>query len=71
MKNVWEKMPNMTHGKRRIQAKERAKKKFKRSLDRDMTEEEKVVFQAAFGMGWKEGKKRQRQLTREELKEKK
>lgn len=60
----------MTKGKRKLESKEQARKKFIKFLGRDMTEGERHTFQAAFGMGWQEGKKRQRQITRKGEKEK-
>ena len=59
----------MTQGRRRTKAENRAREKFKKFLGREMYEPEKQAFHSAFGMGWKQGKKRQRQLAREELKE--
>ncbi len=56
----------MTHGRRRIKSRREALKKFKKGHGGFMTEREHHIFCASFGMGWKEGKKRQRQITREE-----
>ena len=60
-------MLKMTKGRRRTIAENRAREKFMKFLKREMYEPEKQAFHSAFGMGWSEGKKRQRQLTREEL----
>lgn len=57
----------MTKGKRRTLAENKARLKFTRFLKREMYEPEKQAFHSAFGMGWSEGKKRQRQLDKEEL----
>lgn len=61
----------MTQGRRRTKGEEKARKIYKEFLKRDMHDLEKRAFHSAFGMGWKQGKKRQRQITREELKLKK
>lgn len=61
----------MGKSKRIRRSKFEASKKFKKGHGGFMTEREQHIFSAAFGMGWKEGKKRQRQIIKMELKEKK
>ena len=58
----------MTQGRRRTTEENRARAKFIKFLKREMYEPERQAFHSAFGMGWKQGKKRQRQITREESK---
>lgn len=60
----------MTKGRRRTKAENEARVIFKKFLGREMYEIERQAFHSAFGMGWKQGKKRQRQLTRETTEEK-
>lgn len=58
----------MTQGRMRQKRGNQALKEFKVWFEKEMTDEEKKMFHAAFGMGWKQGKKRQRQLTNKEEK---
>ncbi len=56
----------MSRGRQRRIERTKAFKKWKKSFGRLPTDEERMIFYTSFGMGWKEGKKRQRQLTKEE-----
>jgi len=56
----------MTQGRRRTTEEMKARENFIKFLGREMYEPEKQAFHSAFGMGWKQGKKRQRELTKEE-----
>lgn len=52
----------MTNGKRRMHSRKKSFQKWKQTLGRKPTDLERQIFRAAFGMGWKDGKKRQLQL---------